>query len=65
MIVVRDEDETLQVGETREDLVKYLADHCAKDYQEAVLAWFDAGAKMPLHIGNGESLVDEWKIGEN
>lgn len=62
MITVRDEQETLNVGETREELAKYLSETCADSYRDAVLAWFDDGAQEPLHIANGPHWTDEWKV---
>lgn len=62
MITVSDEQETLEVGTTRDELVKYLITCTSTEYANEVLAWYDRGdLEAPFRIPNGDYSIDTWK----
>lgn len=62
MITVSDDDETLEIGSTRDELIKYLKECTAEDYARDVLRWYDTDRARPLTLQNGDYSYDIWKI---
>lgn len=61
MILVTDtQGDRVEVGETREDLERFLSETCSDDYGEQVLDWYDGGTRT-FDIMNGwEDIMDTW-----
>lgn len=64
MIVVSDNHgDRVEIGDTREELEKFLSATCSEDYAEQVLTWFDAGSADSLVLDQGDGtdgVIDTW-----
>lgn len=62
-IYVTDNDEKLEVGKDRTELIEYLSWSSEWDYKDLVMRWFDSGHEVPFVIQNG-TVTDTWMVEE-